>query len=122
MLLQNLYKIKDSQTTEKGFRYSVKLNDKHEVFNGHFPGNPVVPGVCLIQIIEELIVHELKRDLKLYKAGNIKFKAALIPKSENIINFDYELNFNETSSLTAKCEISDLERTYMSFKGEFNIA
>lgn len=121
MLLQNFYKIKESRTTEKGFSYSVILNEKHEVFKGHFPDNPVVPGVCLIQIIEELIELELKKELKLYKAGNIKFKAAVIPKSENIINFEYELNFIETSNLIVKCEISDSERIYMSFKGEFNI-
>jgi len=70
---------------------------------------------------EELIELELKKELKLYKAGNIKFKAAVIPKSENIINFEYELNFIETSNLIVKCEISDSERIYMSFKGEFNI-
>jgi len=52
MLLQNFYKIKDSKTTEKGFIYSININEKHEVFKGHFPDNPVVPGVCLIQIMK----------------------------------------------------------------------
>ncbi|OFX48209.1 MAG: hypothetical protein A2046_08275 [Bacteroidetes bacterium GWA2_30_7] len=121
MLLQNFYKIIDSKITEKGFVYYVNLNENHEVFKGHFPDNPVVPGVCLIQIIEELLATELKKSIKLLKAGNIKFKAIVIPKSENIINFEYELNSGETANVNVKCEISDSEKTFMSFKGEFKI-
>lgn len=121
MLLKNFYKIIDSIVTEKGFIYSININENHEIYKGHFPDNPVVPGVCLIQIIQELLENELKKKIRLLKAGNIKFKAAVIPKSENIINFEYELNFIEVSNFYAKCEISDFERTLMSFKGEFNI-
>ena len=32
----------------------ITLNPAHPIFAGHFPGNPITPGVCMLQIIKEL--------------------------------------------------------------------
>ena len=33
----------------------IKLNKDHDIYNGHFPNNPITPGVIIIQIIKEIL-------------------------------------------------------------------
>lgn len=79
MLIDGLYILISKQSTEKGFLAKIQLDRNHSLFKGHFPGNPVMPGVCMLQIIKELTESELKRKLFLKSASNIKFMALINP-------------------------------------------
>ena len=51
MLLDNFYTILSSESSDSTiWTIQVKLNPGHPVYQGHFPGHPVVPGVCLLQL------------------------------------------------------------------------
>ena len=55
MVLQDFYKIlSEEKTSDSKYTFTILVNEKHDVFKGHFPGNPIMPGVCMIQIIKEL--------------------------------------------------------------------
>jgi len=55
MLLHDFYKIISlEKTAESKYLAMILINEEHEVFQGHFPGNPIMPGVCMMQIIKEL--------------------------------------------------------------------
>ena len=54
MLLENFYKIIHRKEREDGKReIEIELNPGHALYQGHFPGQPVVPGVCTLQMIKE---------------------------------------------------------------------
>ena len=54
MLLENFYKIIHIKEREDGKQaIEIELNPGHVLYQGHFPGQPVVPGVCTLQIIKE---------------------------------------------------------------------
>lgn len=57
----------------------VQFNNDHIVFKDHFPGNPIVPGVMLLQIIREILQDELKSKLKLTESTEIKFLKPIVP-------------------------------------------
>ena len=58
MLLDNFYTILSSESSDSTiWTIQVKLNPGHPVYQGHFPGHPVVPGVCLLQLIKECVRH-----------------------------------------------------------------
>jgi 3-hydroxyacyl-[acyl-carrier-protein] dehydratase len=49
--LHNLYTLLNYTDIEK----TIQLcNDSHEVFQAHFPNNPILPGFLQIELIEEL--------------------------------------------------------------------
>lgn len=81
MLLQDFYKINSlNKVSDQLFSAEITLNDKHEVFKGHFPGNPVTPGVGMMQIIKELTEEITDKKLFLSNASNVKFMALINPE------------------------------------------
>lgn len=80
MLIEGLYKVVSTEKTDNGILTKVHLNKDHAIFKGHFPGNPVMPGVCMIQIIKELTEEAVGRDLFLSVSSNIKFMAIINPE------------------------------------------
>ena len=74
MLLKDFYKIISLNEINKGeINASIELNSNHKIFAGHFPKNPVVPGVISIQIIKELFSLHLNQKMFTKSARNIKF-------------------------------------------------
>ena len=58
-LLENFYKeTASTYTSEKSsvFNSIIELNPEHGIYKGHFPYVPVAPGVCLVQIIKEILL------------------------------------------------------------------
>lgn len=80
MLIEGLYKVEGIDKIEKGISAKVHLDKNHEIFKGHFPGNPVMPGVCMIQIIKELTEEATGKNLFLSVSSNIKFMAIINPE------------------------------------------
>ncbi len=90
MLIEGLYEVKAVEKTENGISAKVHLNKDHDIFKGHFPGNPVMPGVCMIQMIKELTEKEVGEELFLTRSTNIKFMAIINPET----NPDLELTID----------------------------
>lgn len=62
-----------------GDEFRVRFNASHPTFAGHFPGHPIVPGACLVQIAEELLASVLKKDVRTQTIRNLKFRKAITP-------------------------------------------
>lgn len=91
MLIPNLYTIKNSEKIDDvNFKVQIELNPNHEVFEGHFPNNPITPGVCMMQIIKEITEGFVAKNLFLSKVSNVKFMATINP----FVNPILELNLN----------------------------
>tara|TARA_R110000744_G_scaffold28787_1_gene69056 strand:+ start:106 stop:474 length:369 start_codon:yes stop_codon:yes gene_type:complete len=92
MLIEGLYTIETFNKTEEGISAQIKLNPKHKIFKGHFPGKPIMPGVCMIQIIKELTERSLGQELFLSVASNVKFMAIINPETDPILLIDINLS------------------------------
>ena len=51
----------------------------HPVFCGHFPGNPIVPGVMLLEWVQEEVAHTLSRAPSALRIREAKFFTPLGP-------------------------------------------
>ena len=85
MLLNDLYTISDLQEQEGTVTATVKLNADHAVFKGHFPDNPVTPGVVQLQIVKDLLELQLDKELNMLDMGRCKFLSVLDPRQHNSI-------------------------------------
>ncbi|HLT52134.1 MAG TPA: hypothetical protein VKZ93_09250 [Arenibacter sp.] len=82
MLIKGLYNTEAFNKTDGGLIAHIRIDPEHEVFKGHFPGKPVMPGVCMIQIIKELTERALGKELFLSVASNVKFMAIINPETD----------------------------------------
>ena len=80
MLIKDFYTVlKTTVIDTNTIHVTLKLNKNHDVFNGHFPDNPVTPGVCMIQTIKEITQNHVNNSLFLKHISNIKFTALINP-------------------------------------------
>ncbi|CAH0123853.1 3-hydroxyacyl-ACP dehydratase [Chryseobacterium sp. Bi04] len=79
-ILTDFYTLESYEKSENGsFIADISLNKDHDIFKGHFPGNPVTPGVCMMQIVKELTEEFVGSKLFLKTASNVKFMAIINP-------------------------------------------
>lgn len=112
-LLKDFYNVNNIESTGDGTYHAfISLNAAHEIFQGHFPGNPVTPGVCMMQITKEIAEEITAKKLFLASASNVKFMAIINPletpdlvlelqidENEDIVKLKNTTSFGETIAL-----------------------
>ena len=62
---------------------TIRLLPESPVYQGHFPGYPITPGVCLVEIVLELL-----GEVRLVAAKNIKFTKPILPTETTELRFN----------------------------------
>lgn len=97
MLLKDFYKTSTLETVDNVSTATITINKNHEIFKGHFPGNPVTPGVCMMQIIKELTEDIVNKELFMESSGNIKFMAIINPEKNPDLVLTLDITKTEDS-------------------------
>jgi 3-hydroxyacyl-[acyl-carrier-protein] dehydratase len=93
ILLNDFYTILQRTPAPGVVKATIAINKKHRILEGHFPGLPVVPGVCMLQIVRELMEVTSGKDLKLTEADNMKFLSVINPEQNTDV--DVTINYTE---------------------------
>lgn len=96
MLLKDFYKVNKLEHANGKAIANITINKNHDVFKGHFPGNPVTPGVCMMQIIKELTEEVLSKKLFMASASNVKFMAIINPFKTPDLELTLDISETET--------------------------
>lgn len=95
-ILTDFYTLESYEKGENGsFTAYIHLNKNHDIFKGHFPGNPVTPGVCMMQIVKELTEEFTVSKLFLKTASNVKFMAIINPFETPDLKLQLDITENE---------------------------
>ena len=87
---------------EGRYRVMVLLNKEHEIFKGHFPGNPVTPGACMLQVVKELAEDILGMKLMMTRAANVKFMALINPEKNPELRMELEIDATDKGRIGIK--------------------
>lgn len=79
LLAEKLYQLKQLSFENDVLIGEIRLNKEDPIFKGHFPGNPITPGVAQLEIIKELLSHHFEREIHLKSISNCKYLAILNP-------------------------------------------
>jgi 3-hydroxyacyl-[acyl-carrier-protein] dehydratase len=102
MLNKDFYKIQTiNQVDDNTIHVSILLNKNHDIFNGHFPNNPITPGVCMIQAIKEIAQTQVNSLLFIHKISNVKFTALINPNVNPDLILELSL-INENNTIKVK--------------------
>ncbi len=120
LLMNNLYFLKHLEDEQGKVIATIKIQEDHKIFQGHFPGNPVLPGVCLVQILKELMVQVFNRELLLIHAGNIKYLAFINPLVNSILHFEIQYKHAGENEISCSVRVYHENTNFCSFKGVFS--
>ncbi len=96
MLKGDFYNVISSNIKDNtSFNSVLDIDKTHAIFNGHFPDLPIVPGVCMMQIIKEQLEDHLQKIIKLQSASNIKFLSLINPAENTEIEVDVKFTTTE---------------------------
>ena len=118
MLIPDFYTVVDFQVTENQVNAQIRLNPEHEVYKGHFPGQPVVPGVIQLQMIKELMEKALNQKLLLNQMVFAKYLMMIVPGTSPVINLKITYSIKETTRVFTAV-IKDDRFVFTKVKGSF---
>ena len=117
MELRSIYEVKSFELVNQEIRASIIFNKGHRVFEGHFPDNPIVPGVVQIQVMIDLLEKILQKKVFLNRAKSIKFLNVINPFEVDEILFEIMYEQQPESSFKVKCIVKSESRVYMKYSG-----
>lgn len=121
MLLQDFYTTSALQVTEAAITASITFNAAHEIFKGHFPSIAVVPGVCMMQMVKEILEEQIHESLLLKKASQLKFLSVITPTDTPTV--DLKLTYTvKDNTVDMQAELFNSERSFFKMKGSFEVA
>jgi 3-hydroxyacyl-[acyl-carrier-protein] dehydratase len=122
--MNGLYTVESTSRDMIGSRLTalIRLNPKHDIFKGHFPGNPVLPGVCIIQILKELLSSHMKNTLVFNNLGSIKYLSVIKPEVHRLFSFEIELKETCGGVTSFKAHLYCESVVYCRLKGDFRFS
>ncbi|MDR2883323.1 MAG: hydroxymyristoyl-ACP dehydratase [Alistipes sp.] len=96
--------------------FDVRLNPDHAVFQGHFPGNAVLPGVCSMMIVRECASSLVARPLQYVHVKESKFLAAITPDAHLTVAIRLSTNADTGDVYTLDATIRCGEITMLKLK------
>ena len=118
-LLNDFFKIMDVSKADQKFTIGVELNPAHEIFQGHFPGNPVVPGVCMVQMLKEILKHIFNKEFTMKEASQLKFLALLNPNEVKALVVEFSVLKDDNDGMVVSGTFQKAELVFLKFKGTF---
>ncbi len=123
MRLENrYYRILDIDRQEDNVAVChVELLPDCDVYRGHFPGEPVCPGVCNMQMIKECTETVVGKSLHQSSVNQCRLTSLMTPAKCSALDVKIEILSVSDASCTVKGTISDNNDTYMVYKGEMTV-
>ena len=117
VLINEYFKIDNCTNEGDEALFDVTLLPDYCAYQGHFPGNPVSPGVCNIQMIKECAEQLAGKRFFLGYISRCKLSAMITPQTTPQLCVRIQLS--ETDGLyDIKAVVCNGETTCIEFKGE----
>lgn len=105
MILKNeLYTVTGSSITDAIAEYHLEMNASHFIYKAHFPGQPITPGVCIVQIAKELLEDYVQKPLQIEKIKNVKFLSVVSPEETTSVTYQLAKVAVDEESRTVKVQ------------------
>ncbi len=79
LLKNNLYTIVGREGDASASTFRLALRPECFIYKAHFPGQPITPGVCIVQTARELLEEMTGQPLRLVYVKNVKFLSVVSP-------------------------------------------
>ena len=118
MLIKDYYTIENVLKQDDGIvRFDISLNADCPVYEGHFPGEPVSPGVCNIQMVKECAEQVAGKSLFLNNLQQCRLTTLVAPLAHPQVEVKILLE-EKGEAYKLKATIGKNEDVYLDLKAE----
>jgi 3-hydroxyacyl-[acyl-carrier-protein] dehydratase len=115
MLLNNFFTIDSLTSSNDQIRAVLVIDKSHDILKGHFPGQPVVPGVCMMQMVRELVEVDRKKKFRVTEADQMKFLSIIDPTRNDRVEASITLQ-EKDNALAVTASLAAGTITYFKLK------
>ncbi len=117
MLINDYYTIQARQTTVAGEVFHILLNPDSKVYKGHFPDNPIAPGVCNIQMIKECAEKVVGHLLRIQSIPQCRLTRIITPLQYPQVEVTLQLQKNDDNTYQLHAQIGIAQDIFLILKG-----
>ena len=119
MILEgNFFRVVESSRDRDLWRVVVELNSEHEIYRGHFPGQPVMPGVCTLGMVKECVEEMIGKKLLLKTIRECKFLASILPQEHRTVEIEFSIEPVPAALWQLKCKAFAGDACVLKLKAE----
>lgn len=116
--MQDLFTSIDNYLAQEGhYAFRVRLDASHPVYRGHFPGHPVLPGVCTLQLVRECLNRGTGRRFRYAAIRECKFLGMVVPQADELLEIDIRLADDGPAAKKLVCTVANNGKTALKLKG-----
>jgi 3-hydroxyacyl-[acyl-carrier-protein] dehydratase len=115
---EEIFKIENIEHVDGVIKATLSINANSPIFKGHFPGQPVVPGACMLQVVKDVLADALGYAIGLKKGDNLKFVGMIVPGGADVVFLEISYKLIE-DSVNVNAKLSEGDRVCFKFQGTF---
>lgn len=118
-MLEHFHTLLQIESIGDGVWFAVtELNPEHPLYQGHFPKQPVVPGVCMLHLIKEVTEGIREQSLQYSQISSAKFLSAIHPGETPRLEFTIYLKETADQPLQIQAEGKAGENCFIKLKAQ----
>lgn len=96
----------------------IELNPLHQIFEAHFPGRPILPGVYMMQMVKEVVEAWTDKKIRLVLGQDLKFLSVINPEENTMIQMELKIS-TEGEKIRVVGQLLSNAVAFFKFKGVF---
>lgn len=116
MLHNRLYTLVPVETNDPDRRFVVRINTSHPIFEGHFPAQPVLPGVCTLAMLRDAVARMEGRPVRFARIRDCKFTSLVDPRTTDSLELRVAASGGEV-----RATVVDGERVVLKLKATYTL-
>jgi len=114
----SLFKISKLEHNNSLISATLDIDKDSDILKGHFPGQPVIPGACMLQIVRDVLEEVFAVSLRLKRAEHLKFIAMIDPVNPHTLQLNISYK-NSEDALNVTAKLINGEVISFKFQGTF---
>ena len=115
----DIFQIISTELSEGKIVAAIIINEQSEIFKGHFPGQPVIPGACMLQLVKDVLEDALKQSVQLKKADQIKFITMITTENTGGLLLEMTYKDLEDGIIKVSAKLTNDHVVSFKFQGTF---
>lgn len=120
MMINKLFTYHIVSQNENSIQAKIEIDYTNNIFEGHFPAMPVLPGVCQLHAVKTTMEQALGVLLQLDSANALKFTNMVSPDTTKILACSIVFEKND-NGFKAQASLSHEQTMFFKLKGYFKI-